>query len=89
MPALYDYSLCNELYLYSTEWSFSSLFSRPLASSCPLASHSRVVLEAGTVDGQPDVVTTPPPSSTVEGVGSAGTHIWMVYDVENITSMCE
>ena len=75
------------LYPTSTEWSFSSLFSRALASSCPLASLSQVVIEAGVVDGQPVVMTVPSASYTVQGMGAGNDHIWMFYDVENATSV--
>lgn len=73
--------------LASTEWSFSSLFSRALTTSCPLASLSQVVIEAGIVDGQPAVTATPPASSIVGGMGAGNDHVWMYYDVENATSM--
>ena len=75
------------LYLTSTEWSFSSLFSRSLTSSCPLASLSQVVIEAGVVDGQPAVITIPSASYTIQGMGAGNDHIWMFYDVKNATSV--
>ena len=75
------------LYSTSAEWSFSSLFSRALTSSCPLASLSQVVIEAGIVDGQLAVTTTPAASSTVQGMGARNDHVWMFYDVENVTSV--
>lgn len=49
------------------------------------------MLEAVVVDGQPAVVTTPPPSSVVERLGADGASIgsvWMLYDVEYVTRKC-
>lgn len=45
------------------------------------------MLEAATVNGQPAIVPTPPPSSIVERMGTIGPSVWMLYDVENATSM--
>ena len=70
-----------------TEWSFSSLFSRALTSSCPLASLSQVVIEACVVDGQPAVTTIPSASYIIQGVGAKSDHIQMIFDVKNATSM--
>ena len=75
------------LYPACTEWSFRSLFSRALTSSCPLASFSQVVIEANMLNGQPAIVTTPSASYTAQGIGARNDHIWMLYDVENATSM--
>ena len=39
------------------------------------------------MNGQPAIVPTPPPSSIVERMGADGPSVWMLYDVENATSM--
>ena len=83
----YSYMYLQILYPTSTEWSFGSLFSHTLTSSCPLASLSQVVIEAGVVDGQPTITTIPSASYTVQGMGAGNDHIWMLYDVENATSV--
>ena len=45
------------------------------------------MLEASVVDGQPAIVTTPSPSSTIEGMGAGNDRVWILYDVENATSV--
>lgn len=45
------------------------------------------MLEAAIVDQQLAVVPTPPSSSIIERMGADGASVWMLYDVENATSM--
>ncbi|XP_035827009.1 GPI transamidase component PIG-T [Aplysia californica] len=80
---------CLQMFCFSccSDWSLRSLFGNHLASACPIASKTSIMVETTDNEASPAYRLTPTPTWTHTVTRGTGQHTYSVYNVRSFTEV--